>query len=102
MDMRIDQARCGVRAPGVKFLLSAVIVSETDNATVCDGDGIVTYRTGIDIDDMAVIDDQIGRNAVHRRVDHAAQCPFIHMLHSESSFSCNYSAPPGIAHDPVR
>ena len=86
MDMGIDQAWRGIGALCVKFFLPSVVIAEPDDIAVRDGDGILAYRSGVDINNIAVIDDQIRRDPVHRSIDHTAKCSFIHVLHTASSF----------------
>ena len=46
-----------------------------------DCDGSLPYSAGIYIDNIAVVYYQIRRDPVHRCINHAGQCPLIHMLH---------------------
>jgi hypothetical protein len=51
-----------------------------------DGDAAFPDGAGIYVNHVAVADYQIRRDPVHRRIDHTAQNPFVHVFHVEISF----------------
>ena len=86
MNVSVDQPRRRVRSAGIDLLLPAVVVAKSHDQPVGDRDGARPDGPGEDIHNLTVVDDQIGRDTMHGRVNYTDECFLVHMFHKTASF----------------